>query len=89
MAVTLRGENFDLLPEGCIAMTSYLNSNPLVNRYETGARHRLAVNVVNKNEIQLTQSNEYYHSIQTYVGAIMSADRETVYWVNETAPLPD
>lgn len=40
------------------------------------------------NSIILSQIVTSSHAVNTYLGAIVSADRRTVYWVNDTKPLP-
>jgi hypothetical protein len=39
-------------------------------------------------EMALRQRNEYTHSSPSYLGAIVSQDRQTIYWVNRTKPIP-
>lgn len=36
----------------------------------------------------LEQRIQYQAGSNTYLGAIVSPDRQTIYWVNNTQPLP-
>lgn len=47
----------------------------------------MAIESRTDNEIVFSAANAVSHNA-SYIGAILSADRTEVFWMNETAPLP-
>lgn len=78
----------DIVPENAIAVFSGVNDNPLVNRYATDRWVLGEVATVSETRITTTQSDPHDVASAFYLGALVSPDRETIYWVNNTAPLP-
>lgn len=82
------GRGFDNIPNDAIFVISNQNENPLVfiERIEDG----FWGNLTNKTNFEMTlESNApLTHSTSIYVGGIVSADRQTIYWVNDSRPLP-
>lgn len=83
LAFDLIGDGFDLLPQDAVAVPMSIGGDPLQYRYiqDTGVVMRLvsATTTTASFATGVTAS----HSAST-IGAILSADREKVYWVNET-----
>lgn len=84
----LNGENFDEIPNDAVAVVATNNEEPLQFRYSTSAGNVMHV-AQKTNTAMLIQ----YDELQTtgnavYLGAILSRDRSTIYWVNKTKPLP-
>lgn len=54
------------------------------------AEEFLVLNITSKtpSEMTLTTGVSHNYTVPRYLGAILSNDRTTVYWVNNTAPLP-
>ena len=84
--VTLRGVNFDELPDDAIGLISYRNDNPLqglnLSGYQVPITDKTAESLVV--EVAPHSSSNVYG----YVGAIVSSDLQTIYWRNDTKPLP-
>lgn len=76
-----------LIPEGAIVIYSSHNDEPLMWRYRQDAAYSAPIEVVNDNMIQF-EGIEVQFAVPVYVGAILSANRQTIYWVNNTQPLP-
>lgn len=88
----LQGDGFDTLPSDAIAVAMRDNENPLefVNYPYTPEGERRAIMRIEKrsaNALTMAAEEEAEHSVLT-IGAIVSADRQTVYWVNDTKPIP-
>lgn len=84
----LEGVNFDQIPSDAVGVMSEFNNDPLNRKDTTSPIYVL--NIVEKtgNRMILRAGGSADHSTPFYLGAILSADRETIYWVNETKPLP-
>lgn len=65
------------------------NNDPLRNRY--AASDTVVEKITARDETQISFATDTSHAygIATYLGAIYSEDRQTIYWVNETRPLPN
>lgn len=87
--VVLSGVNFDMIPSDAIAMASTSNENPLQLRYYTSDNSYIFTMISKTdNEIVFEQDGIHSHSTGMYLGAILSPDRNVVYWINETRPMP-
>lgn len=75
------------LPADCVAIPSDRNNNPLASRYSEGPNVVMQMVERTQTRVRFTAQNATAHAA-CYIGAILSADRETIYWVNETNPLP-
>lgn len=84
----LKGENFDMIPADAVGVMSRLNDEPLENLNSSVRAFLYRIDASTKKEMTLVQESEQALSANTYLGAIVSNDRQTVYWVNETKPLP-
>lgn len=84
----MRGFNFDLIPSDAVGVMSRLNNNPLMNINTDIQIWIYDISSKNDNEMVLDQRETSTLGANTYLGAIVSADRQTIYWVNNTSPLP-
>lgn len=83
----LRGAGFDAIPDDAVAVPSQYNDRPLVNRNVTDPDVLMVIESRTENEIVFSAAREA-NLHEGYLGSILSNDRETIYWVNETKPLP-
>jgi hypothetical protein len=86
--IVLRGLNFDLIPDTAVGVMSNKNEDPLYLRDTTDVSYLYNISQRSENEITMTTRAPYAHQLPFYLGAILSADRSTVYWMNESRPLP-
>lgn len=84
----LRGSLFDKLPADAIGVIAISNDLPL--RYIDTENPTQMFRIVSKTDtaIEVEQVSSSTHTLGVYLGAIVSADRQTIYWVNNTQPLP-
>lgn len=85
---SLEGSGFDAIPSDAVGLVASDNFAPLANRYNFGSTASYQIVTKTENEMQLRYDQEHIVSVPVYLGAIVSADRETVYWVNNSRPLP-
>lgn len=85
---TLRGFGFSSIPADAVGIIAYDNDQRFSFRNTTDPRLLFDITEVNEFDIVLQQRQEGAHSTDTYLGAILSADRSIVYWENTTRPLP-
>lgn len=64
------------------------NDNPTVNKDTVYASWIFDIVEKTDNNMLVEQRQGDALGAATYLGCIVSADRQTVYWVNETQPLP-
>lgn len=88
MEPVLQGRGFSEIPVDAIGIGAVSNDNPL--QYVETTSRTVLMQVAEKNEfmIRMTQDAVHVHNTPVYIGALVSADRQTVYWVNESRPLP-
>ena len=86
--VDLVGRGFSLIPDDAIGIASYDNEDPLQNRYSDEGYNLQDVIVESDGSMYTQYISSHRLNENMYLGAIVSNDRETVYWVNETRPLP-
>ena len=84
----MSGEGFDLIPNDAVLVTSDDNNRPLAHRDATGDVYVASILSKTATEIVFATGYTGSYSSAQYAGAILSDDRQTVYWVNETRPLP-
>lgn len=85
----LQGFGLSQVPLGSIGVLSTDNERPLMNRNSSRGSLLTYVDVVSANHMTLHPDGEYTRTDKVYLGAILSADRQTVYWENTTRPLPE
>lgn len=84
----LKGRNFSLVPADSVGLYATNNDRPLEN-IDTQLAARLFRVVVEDDENMVVTNNQPgTHSAPSYLGGIVSADRQNVLWVNDTKPLP-
>lgn len=85
---TVRGEYLDIIPSNAIGILSTDNNNPLQHR--DSVSDVIVIPLANQTERSLEFEQELEHTLtqSSYLGAILSNDRQEVYWVNESRPLP-
>lgn len=69
-------------------MAAY-NDNPLQFRYTTEGTQMYGIDSKTDTLMEMSQVITSQHGLNVYLGAILSADRETIYWINDTEPLPN
>lgn len=84
----MTGKAFDLLPVDAIGILAKNNDNPLELRNTSYPPNLLDIAEKSDETLTLNARQVTSHIDAYYLGAIISADRETVYWVNESRPLP-
>ena len=84
----LSGVLFDSIPNDAVGVLADDNNEPLA--YVDTSQPSLLFSISEKtaNRMVATQNTTGSHGSNTYLGAIVSSDRQTIYWVNETNPLP-
>ena len=86
--VTVLGEGFSEIESGALAWVSQDNNNPLQFYDQEADVYKYDVEVVSDNELLLIPKHSSRAVRNTYIGVIASPDREKVYWLNNTNPLP-
>lgn len=67
---------------------AYDNNDPLVYKNAQDSERLYRITEKTENEMKLVQITSSPHSVPTFLGAIVSTERQTIYWVNNTKPLP-
>ncbi len=84
----LTGQFFELIPNDAIGVFAKNNSNPL--QYINSTYAPMIYDIVSRGTGRMTllcrEANTGHEA--NFLGAIISADRQTVYWENSTNPLP-
>lgn len=77
-----------MIPSNALGVIALQNDAPDV--YKDTDRQDWLFDIVEKTSTTMTlrQKVDAGHEVVTYLGAIVSADRQTTYWVNNTKPLP-
>lgn len=85
----LRGKHFDLIPNDAIGVLARENGNPTELVNTSSAVYLLEVmNRIDDTDVTFEQGEIHNLSTPVYLGAIVSLDRQTIYWVNRSQPLP-
>ena len=84
----MQGSGFSMVPNDAVGVWAISNDDPLAFRNSQDNANTFDVIVGSDNLLTCVPRVLYTHSVPNYLGAILSADRQTVYWVNETRPLP-
>lgn len=83
----LRGNGFAELPDNVVAVPMLNNNDPLQLREIESAANVMRMTRISPTEVEFAASAAAAHTAAS-IGAILSNDRQAVYWVNETNPLP-
>ena len=86
--VTLRGRGFEVIPDNAVGVIAFDNDKPLENIDAEYAYWLFDITEKSEGEMTLLQRQPTAHSVSSYLGAVVSVDRQTLYWVNNTKPLP-
>lgn len=84
----MQGSGFDFIPWDAIGISSDQNVSPLMFLDSTNKTKIYDISARSNGSIRLSIRQASVHGIANYLGAIVSADRHRVYWVNESKPLP-
>lgn len=83
----LTGSGFGRIPSDALGLLAYDNDNPLRFINDSEGVHLYGIESQTETEISLRMVTQTALSLDNYLGAIVSADRQTIYWVNESEPL--
>lgn len=85
---TVIGKGFDLIPSDAIGIFANHNDDPL--EFLNDNRSDLLFGIVTKENTRMVLicQNPIAHTRASFLGGIVSSDRQTVYWENNTNPLP-
>lgn len=78
----------DIIPNDAVVVFSSNNDDPLMNRYSNDRWVLGKIASVSETIITTTQDDPHDVGGAFYLGALVSQDRETVYWENTMRPLP-
>lgn len=85
----LEGYDLDLIPQDAVGIISTSNDDPMIYRYSQSLLYAHPVSGVTSTKVFVGDPLQSHNlNVPAYLGAIVSNDRNTVYWVNETQPLP-
>lgn len=84
----LSGSGFEDLPSDAVGLVSTSNNDPLREINSTLTSVILPLDVLSNTSLIAEHAEIHSIRVPFYVGAIVSADRQTIYWVNDTKPLP-
>ena len=84
----MTGSNFLQIPDNAIGIIASDNDNPTENIDTSDANFEFRIKEKASNVITFEHIGPSLFSRNYYLGVIVSADRQVVYWVNDTKPLP-
>ena len=84
----LIGENLDTIPSDAIGVYSDNNNIPLQHRYDREPYRVFKIIEQTQNKLTLHPKETTTLLGSVYLGGIVSLDGKTVYWENNTRPLP-
>ena len=77
-----------MVPDDAIGINAFYNDDP-TGEVQTAAIANITPIVSRTNNtIVFRQPDIHAHTLPTYLGTIVSHDRQIIYWVNNTRPLP-
>lgn len=82
------GIGLDNIPDDAVFVGSNVNADPLSYRNTQDPRDYGTIVERNSTSITFIAQQSDVASTAWYLGAILSADRSEVFWVNNTRPLP-
>lgn len=84
---SISGSGFNHIPSDAVAIISTVNDEPL--RYRYSEENWTFMNIVSKSDnlMSFSFSETHQFPIPLFIGAIVSADRSQLYWVNNSQPL--
>ena len=84
----LFGRYFNVLPNDAVGVIATNNDNPIEHIESSVDIFFFKIEKISDLRLRLYQDNVHSFTNAVYVGAIVSADRQTIYWQNDTKPLP-
>lgn len=87
MEFEVTGSNLNAIPNDAVAIPSFSNDDPQ-QLISTDYPDLLGVMVERSSERLVFRAHQESSHAAGYLGCIVSSDRQTVYWINETRPLP-
>lgn len=85
---SIDGNNFDAIPYDAIGLFADDNEAPLAFIESTSDTHLYDIVSKTTTHIELVSLSPTELHTANYLGAIVSRDRQTIYWTNTTKPLP-
>lgn len=82
------GFGFNNIPTNAVGIFSADNNLPLYYINTSTSEWLFDIEVINDNVLIATCRMPNTHSTPNYLGGIVSEDRQTIYWINSTKPLP-
>lgn len=76
------------IPNDAVGIYSANNEMPLQYRDTDVERLLFDITIVSDTELIATQRSTESHNANNYLGGIVSGDRSTIIWLNDTKPLP-
>ena len=84
----MTGEHFAQIPNNAVGLYAVSNDDPLASRYGDVDWYFYDIVENTGTSMRLVSRNAFGHAVANYLGGIVSADRQIVYWVNNSRPLP-
>jgi hypothetical protein len=84
----LEGAGFTLIPQNALGILAIANDNPLQALNTQYNDQLFSIEVLNDFELVATSKSAVIHASPNYLGGIVSQDRNSIYWTNNTEPLP-
>lgn len=84
----VRGKGFNLIPDNAVGVGSQGNDEPLDHQYTEFGSWIYDIESKTPTEMVLKQRAVAQHASPSYLGAILSQDREVVFYQNDSKPLP-
>ena len=88
MQYEVTGSGFNSMPAQIVGIAASDNNNPLRHRYENFPAFLLYPIERSDTRLVLEARNTEQYNSRYYLGGIVSEDRETLYFVNNSNPLP-
>lgn len=82
------GHGFLYLPSGAVGIYANDNNDPLAFSDASVPSQVFDISVMDDEHMSLIPREVTSHNRPNYLGAIVSADRTEVLWLNDTRPLP-
>lgn len=86
-AYILEGTGFSLIPDDAVGIAASSNDAPLQGINGTNPVNLYSLVERGEGYVRFEQQDPAAHAGYTYLGGIVSADRQTIYWENDTRPL--
>ena len=84
----VRGKGFQLIPDDALGLFSNNNNVPLEHLDDNRNQYLYYIAERSANELSFLCGDPTTAHGANYLAAIVSNDRETIYWVNDSKPLP-